>query len=75
MAELMKRTEEWRVETEEQAQELMESIENASIERELEGEEFETAKSILDLDGHDVKRIYSLVDGSEFFVCLHEDWE
>lgn len=53
----------------------MESIENASIERELEGEEFETAKSILDLDGHDVKRIYSLVDGSEFFVCLSEDWD
>ena len=63
------------VETEEQAQELMESIENASIERELEDEEFETAKHILDLDGHDVKRIYSLVDGSEFFVCLSEDWD
>lgn len=63
------------VETEEQAHELMESIENASIERELEGEEFETAKHILELDGHDVKRIYSLVDGSEFFVCLPEDRE
>ena len=63
------------VETVEQAQELMGSIENANIERELEGEEFETAKSILNLDGHDVKRIYSLVDGSEFFVCLPKDWE
>lgn len=63
------------VETDEQALELMLSIENASNERELKGEEFETAKSILDLDGHKVKRIYSLVDGSEFFVCLPEDWE
>ena len=63
------------VENEEQAQELMDSINNATIERELEGEEFETAKHILDLDGHDVKHIYSLVDGSEFFVCLPEDWE
>lgn len=63
------------VEESEQAQELMESIEDATIVRELEGEEFETAKHILDLDGHDVKRIYSLVDGNEFFVCLPEDWE
>ena len=63
------------VETDEQAQELMESIENATICRELEGEEFETAKHILDLDGHEVRHIWSLVDGSEFFVCLPEDWD
>lgn len=63
------------VETEEEAQELMESIKNATICRELEGEEFETAKHVLDLNGHDVKRIYSLVNGSEFFVCLQEDWD
>ena len=63
------------VETEDQAQELMKSIVNAPTERELEGEEFETAKSILDLDGHDVKRISSFVDGSEFLVCLSEDWD
>lgn len=62
------------VETEEQAKELFESIDKASIERELEGEEFETAKSILELDGFDVKHIYSFVDGSEFLVCLSEDW-
>lgn len=62
------------VETEEQAQELMESIKGATIERELEDDEFETAKHILDLDGHDVERIWSFVNGSEFFVCFSGDW-
>jgi len=62
------------VETEEQAQELLESIEGATIERELEDDEFETAKHILDLDGHDVERIWSFVNGSEFLVCFSDDW-
>ena len=63
------------VQTEEEAQEVMESIENATIERVLQDEEFETAKRILELEENDVKRIYSLVDGNEFFVCLEKDFE
>ena len=63
------------VETEEEAQELMELIDGATVERELEGEEFEAAKHILNLDGYEVNCIYSLVNGSEFFVCLSDDWD
>lgn len=62
------------VETEEQAMELMDSIRNATIGRELYGDEFNIAKGILDLEGHDVERIYSFVDTNEFFVCLGKDF-
>lgn len=62
------------VETEEQAMELMDSISNATIGRELYGDEFNVAKGILDLEGCDVKHIYSFVDTNEFFVCLGKDF-
>lgn len=63
------------VETEEQAKELSETIEGATSEREIVDEdEFETAKLQLDLKGHDVERIWSFVNGSEFIVCLSGDW-
>ena len=63
------------VETEEEAESLKESIERATIEREITDEyEFETATRQLDLDGHDPERIWSFVDGSEFLVCFSGDW-
>lgn len=63
------------IETEEQAESLKESIERASIEREITDEdEFETATQQLELDGHAPERIWSFVDGSEFLVCLPGDW-
>lgn len=62
------------VETEEQAEEVMESIERATISREITDEdEFSTALEQLDLKKAD--HIYSFVDGSEFLVCLSEDWD
>lgn len=63
------------IETEEQAEELRESIEAATIEREITDEdEFETATRQLDLEGHDPERIWSFVNGSEFLVCFTGDW-
>lgn len=63
------------VETEEQAESLKESIERATIEREITDEdELETAKRQLDLDGYKTERILSFVDGSEFLVCLPGEW-
>lgn len=63
------------VETEEQAESLKESIERATIEREItDDDEFETATRQLDLVGHDPERIWSFVDGSEFLVCFTGDW-
>lgn len=63
------------IETEEQAESLKESIERATIEREITDEdEFKTATQQLDLYGHDPERIWSFVDGSEFLVCLSGDW-
>lgn len=63
------------VETEEQAKEVAESIDNASSYREIEDEdEFETATRQLDLVGHYPERIFSYVDGSEFLVCFSGDW-
>ena len=62
------------VETEEQAMEVLESIQNATIEREItDKEEFETALSQLELKN--AKHIYSYVDGSEFIICFAEDWD
>lgn len=64
------------IETEEQAEELRESIDAATIEREITDEdEFATAMLQLDLEGHDPKRIWSFVNGSEFLVCFSSDWQ
>lgn len=62
------------VETEDQAQEVFESLERAGVGRCLTGDEFETAKTQLDLDSNEVCNIWSFVDGSEFIVCFSEDW-
>lgn len=63
------------IETEEQAEELRESIETATVEREItDVDEFKTATRQLDLQGHNPKRIWSFVNGSEFLVCLAGDW-
>lgn len=62
------------VETEEQAEEVMESVSRATISREItDEEEFNTALKQLDLKK--ANHIYSFVDGSEFLVCLSEDWD
>lgn len=62
------------VETEEQAEEVMESISRATISREItDKEEFSAALEQLDLTK--ANHIYSFVDGSEFIVCLSEDWD
>lgn len=64
------------IETIEDAEQVAESIENATIARVITDEdEIETATAQLDLTGHTPKRIYSYVDGSEFLVCLAEDWD
>jgi hypothetical protein len=65
------------VETEEQAEELLESIERATNYGEIEpgDEEFETARAKLDLEGNTVRRIHWAVDGSAFSYCLNEDWD
>ena len=63
------------IETEEQAEELLESI---NVLRPITDEdEFETAKSQLDLEGHDeVTKVYGFVcDGCAAVVCFAEDWE
>lgn len=63
------------VETEEQAENLKERIERATVKREITStDEFEAAMQQLDLNGHRVKRIFSFVDGSEFLVCFSGDW-
>ena len=63
------------VETEEQAEEISEAINNASSWREInDDEEFETATRQLELEGHDPERIFSFVDGSELLVCFPGDW-
>lgn len=61
------------IEDEEQAAQVAESINNATSMRELDGEELETARKQLDCPG--AKKVYSFVDGSEFLVCLSEDWD
>lgn len=64
------------IDTIEDAEQVAESIENATIERVLTDEdEIGTATAQLDLEGHRPKRINSYVDGSEFLVCLAEDWD
>lgn len=61
------------VETEEQAMEVLDAIQNATIKRVItDEEELETALSQLELKN--AKQICSLVDGSEFLICFSEDW-
>ena len=63
------------IETEEQAEELLES---SNVVRPITDEdELETAKSQLDLEGHDeVTKVYGFVcDGCAAVVCFAEDWE
>jgi hypothetical protein len=63
------------IETEEQAEELLESI---NVLRPITDEdELETAKIQLDLEGHDeVTKVYGFVcDGCAAVVCFAEDWE
>lgn len=61
------------IEDEEQAAQVAESINNATSMRELYGEELVTAREQLDCPR--AKKVYSFVDGSEFLVCLSEDWD
>lgn len=63
------------VETEEQAEELLESIDML---RPITGkDELEIAKSKLDLECHNkVKNVYGFMcDGCAAVVCFAEDWE
>lgn len=64
------------VETEEQAESVAESLNRATIVREItDDDEFATAMRQLDLvaENHPMK-IYSFVDGSEGLICMPEDW-
>lgn len=61
------------IEDEEQAAEVAEAMNNATIMREVEGEELETARKQLDCPG--AERVFAFVDGSEFLVCFSEDWD
>ncbi|MCR4872362.1 MAG: hypothetical protein K5885_02335 [Bacteroidales bacterium] len=65
------------VETDEQAEELLESIKRATYYGVIEpdDEEFATAKAKLDLESNTVRRIHWAVDGSRFSYCLNEDWD
>ena len=63
------------VETEEQAQELLDSID---VLRPITDEDdFETAKKQLDLEGHDeVTKVYGFMcNGCASVVCFAEDWD
>ena len=63
------------IETEEQAEELLESID---VLRPITDEdELKTAKRQLDLEGHDeVTKVYGFIcDGCAAVVCFAEDWE
>lgn len=63
------------IETEEQAEELLESID--VLRPITEEDELETAKSQLDLEDHDeVTKVYGFIcDGCAAVVCFAEDWE
>ena len=57
------------------AEDVLESIDNASRYREItDKEEFDIAIDQLDLQGYKVSHIWSFVDGSEFIICLPDDW-
>lgn len=58
------------------AEDVLESIDNASSYREItDKEEFDNAKDALDLNDNKVSHIWSFVDGNEFIVCFPDDWD
>lgn len=63
------------IETEEDATEWLDVIENASIVLEItDPEEYQIAKRKLKLENATTNKIYSFVNGSEGTYCLSEDW-
>ena len=63
------------IETEYDATKWLDTIENASIVREItDPEEYQIAKEKLKLENAITRKIYSFVDGSEGTYCLSEDW-
>ena len=64
------------IETEEDAIYWLDTIDNASIVREItDPEEYQIAKKNLDLENKTTRKIYSFVNGSEGTFCLSEDWD
>ena len=64
------------IETEEDAIDWLNTIENASIVREItDPEEYQIAKKKLNLENNNTRKIYSFVNGSEGTYCLSEDWD
>ena len=64
------------IETEEDAIDWLDTIENASIIREItDPEEYQIAKRKLNLENNTTRKIYSFVNGSEGTYCLSEDWD
>ena len=64
------------IETEEDATDWLDTIENASIIREItDPEEYQIAKKKLGLENNTTRKIYSFVNGSEGTYCLSEDWD
>lgn len=63
------------VETEEEAEELLESIDVLNLIS--DEDELETAKKQLDLEGHDeATKVYSFMcNGCASVVCFADDWE
>ena len=64
------------IETEEDAIDWLNTIDNASIVREItDPEEYQIAKKKLDLEKNTTRRIFSFVNGNEGTYCLSEDWD
>jgi hypothetical protein len=64
------------IETEEDTIDWLDTIENASIIREItDPEEYQIAKRKLNLENNTTRKIYSFVNGSEGTYCLSEDWD
>ena len=61
------------VETEEQAAQVAESINNSNGYDILTGDDLATAREQLDCPG--ARKVYAFVDGSGFIVCLSQDWD
>lgn len=64
------------IETEEEAQEAAEIINEATIRREItDADEFASAMKELDLtEANKPQHIFSFVNGSEGVICFAEDW-
>ena len=64
------------IETEEDAIDWLDTIDNASIVQEItDPEEYQIAKKKLNLENNTTRKIYSFVNGSEGTYCLSEDWD